>query len=298
MESFERLDVIFVPYEHQDEPGPKAGVLEIHKRLLHYLGLTDERCAVYRFFKYTDALAVNLLPSDDCSDFTRLRGLAAGPVSTAIAASRRFLYVAGSHHAVLPVAEAYQAAPGRALFLVLDSHVDISYSRLAGGPDGDCDDIGAFLSGLVRPRSNLDILHVGSKHVFHGPPVVDNVRFVLWQDLVLRGEDEVLADLRTTILDPGYSKIHIDIDLDVLGPGSMLAVSDPASLGLSLSFLLKIIACAAGRRELAGLSISGYNPLASPAPVYVETCLRIVENAIHLMLEGPGLFTQSRGDRR
>lgn len=287
MDYRKQIALLYCPFDKWGNHGAGQGVIDIYKRMNHYLHLSDERLNVYQFFNYLDYLSSFLFNLSETTILSKWEEIVQNKIREIVSTGEKFIFLGGAHNSLVPVLKTYELMSDSTLLVMLDSHVDVSYKTLAGkGYESELKDIDNFLSPFIKQKSNMEIIHIGSKHPLQAVNnKIKNIKLFTWQDVIFKGEELIFGEIDRLVNEKMYSRIHIDIDVDSISGPKMLAVLDPASLGLSLDFILKLVALLVRKESFTGISLEGYNPIKSKSELYLEVCLRLIENFVYLIQE-------------
>ena len=205
-----------------------------------------------------DAGDVAIVHGDPKESLRRLREA----VSIVVSRGKIPLIIGGEHIATLGTMEAMYDLTEHSppLLVYFDAHMDL-YEEW---PPGQEISYATTLRRLCERIGPSRVLLLGVRAC--SPEELDfaqrnGIRFITSFDL-MHDLSRAISRLRSYVKD---SKIYLSIDLDVLDPGVMPAVSDPEAGGLDyMTFvsLLRVILCSS--RKLLGADIVELNPLVSP----------------------------------
>jgi agmatinase len=243
------MQAIVFPFDQFGSAGTGAGAQLLGDALREMLDDAKRETRPARSDAYRDRVRVHEFTFDTpkaCADW---RKTARQAVGSALRAGDPVIWLAGNHLGVLP---AYEELGADALVLQFDAHLDVY--NLA-----DCTEELSHGNFLLHAESPLPrLVNIGSRDLFlPDQHVRESFGEVFSAEDVATDADRVV---QRVIEAAGKAKhVWLDIDCDVFDPAYFPAVQHPLPIGLSPTFLIRLLAAIWSER-VVGVSFSEFDP--------------------------------------
>jgi agmatinase len=244
-----KIQAVVFPFDQFGSAGTGAGATLLADALREMLADAKRETSPVRSDAYRDRVRIREFTFDTPAACVDWRKSARQAVRSVLKSGEPVLWLAGNHLGVLP---AYDELGTDALVLQLDAHLDVY--NLA-----DCTtelSHGNFLLHADGPLPS--IVNVGSRDLFlPAGHARKYYREVFTAEDIATDADRVVR--RLTELARKSRRLWIDIDCDVFDPAFVPAVQHPQPMGLSPTFVLRLLT-SVWSENVVGVSCSEFDP--------------------------------------
>jgi agmatinase len=201
---------------------------------------------------YTRHVRMEEMDFKDLGAYQEWRDTGRKAVRRCLQGDEFLLWIAGNHLGALPLYEELGRGADDTLVIQFDAHLDIYHLS-------DCTPELSHGNFLLHAKGPLPkIVNVGSRELLLQPEYV--ARFyqrVFPTSEVAVAAERVARDIRTAC--ETAKRVFLDIDCDVLDPGSFPAVTNPVPFGVNGETLLRLLE-AAWSPKVIGMALSEFDP--------------------------------------
>ena len=273
-----RINIIGAPLEDtvSFRPGTRFApdVLRYTSRFIEYSSSTGELLDLSAIADSGNAI---LVQGRTDINISRLRKIA----ETLLDLSSTLVVLGGEHTVTMPFATALTER-GEVLLVIFDSHLDLREEW----PPGQRISHATFLRRLIEEANNLKVLHIGS-HALDKEELLfveenqDKIIRIPLEDVHPGRISRLVRDLLREV-----DQVHLSIDVDVLHPAYMPAISNPEGTGLTYSELVRCVrtVLSSAGSKVKVVDIVEYNPMLDHGYTYAVIVLKLLIDIISTIL--------------